>query len=250
MTEEELANAMRQRLLAAQSPLGRWKLRFYVSWKRVAWRMVTGIAHFIKRLMDIVISIFAIIVLSPALICIALMVKADGGPIIFKQKRYGLHGKEFYMWKFRSMCVDAEAKLAELLKHNQHKDGITFRMENDPRVTKIGRFIRKSSIDELPQFVNVLRGEMSIVGPRPPIEREVALYDQEDRNRFKMKPGITCLWQVGGRQGGLFEIGSRHSIDFKEQVSLDIRYIESQSFWRDVWILLKTIPAIVFGKEG
>jgi lipopolysaccharide/colanic/teichoic acid biosynthesis glycosyltransferase len=121
-------------------------------------------------------------------------------------------------------------------------------MKDDPRITKVGRFIRKSSLDELPQFWNVLKGEMSLVGPRPPVPREVALYSQADRRRFLVKPGITCLWQVGEREGRLFEIGDRNQIDFPEQVALDVRYIESHSVWRDLWILAKTVPAILFGK--
>lgn len=152
------------------------------------------------------------------------------------------------MLKFRSMCVDAEAKLAELLAKNEKAQGITFKMKDDPRVTPIGRFIRKTSLDELPQFINVLRGDMSIVGPRPPLPREVALYSSSDRRRLHARPGITCLWQVGERQGGVWEIGDRNAIDFEEQVSLDVRYIESQSVLRDIWILLKTVPAIVLGK--
>jgi lipopolysaccharide/colanic/teichoic acid biosynthesis glycosyltransferase len=152
------------------------------------------------------------------------------------------------MLKFRSMCVDAEAKLKDLLAKNEKASGITFKMKDDPRITKIGKLLRKSSLDELPQFWNVLRGDMSLVGPRPPVPREVALYTQADRRRFLIKPGITCLWQVGEREGGLLEIGDRNVIDFPEQVALDVRYIESQSFWRDVLILGKTVPAILFGK--
>jgi lipopolysaccharide/colanic/teichoic acid biosynthesis glycosyltransferase len=168
--------------------------------------------------------------------------------VFFKQKRVGLHGGEFEMLKFRSMCVDAEAKLSGLLAQNEKAQGITFKMKDDPRVTRIGRFIRKTSLDELPQFINVLRGDMSIVGPRPPLPREVALYSSSDRRRLYARPGITCLWQVGERQGGVWEIGDRNAIDFDEQVSLDVRYIESQSLLRDLWILLKTVPAIVLGK--
>jgi lipopolysaccharide/colanic/teichoic acid biosynthesis glycosyltransferase len=144
--------------------------------------------------------------------------------------------------------VDAEARLKELLAKNEKASGVTFKMKDDPRITKVGRFIRKSSLDELPQFWNVLKGEMSLVGPRPPVPREVALYSQADRRRFLVKPGITCLWQVGEREGRLFEIGDRNQIDFPEQVALDVRYIESQSVWRDLWILAKTVPAILFGK--
>ena len=177
-----------------------------------------------------------------------ILVKLDGGPIFFKQTRVGLMGREFKMLKYRSMVVDAEARLKDLLAKNEKAAGVTFKMKDDPRITRIGRFIRKSSLDELPQFLNVLKGEMSLVGPRPPIPREVALYSQADRRRLLTKPGITCLWQVGERQGRVFEIGDRNSIDFPEQVDLDVRYIESQSIWKDLWILAKTVPAILFGK--
>lgn len=248
MTEAELLEKMTERLLVAQTPWGRARLHLYVKWKRTAWNWITGFTKVIKRIFDIVVSLIAIVCLFPVFVAIAILVKLDGGPIFFRQTRYGLHGREFGMLKFRSMCVDAEARLKDLLAQNEKKEGITFKMKDDPRITKIGRIIRKSSLDELPQFWNVLRGEMSIVGPRPPVRREVELYEQRHRRRFNVKPGITCLWQVGEREGGLFEIGDRNAIDFEEQVDLDVRYIESQSFWKDVWLLLKTIPAILFGK--
>jgi lipopolysaccharide/colanic/teichoic acid biosynthesis glycosyltransferase len=248
MTESELKEKLMDRFSAAQTPFGRWRLGVYVKWKRMAWDLVVGGTLFVKRLFDIVVSLVALICLSPLFLFIALVVKLDGGPIVFQQVRIGLRGREFKMYKFRSMCVDAEAKLKELLKFNEKKEGITFKMKDDPRITKIGRILRKSSLDELPQFFNVLKGEMSLVGPRPPVPREVALYDQSDRRRFLVKPGITCLWQVGERDGGAFEIGDRNTIDFKEQVGLDVRYIESRSFWKDIWLLIKTVPAILFGK--
>ncbi len=248
MTREEITERMAGRLLAAQTPLGRARLRLYARWKLAAWTIVTGFAHFTKRVFDVIVAILAIVMLAPVFALIAILVKLDGGPVFFRQTRYGLHGREFKMLKFRSMCVDAEAKLKDLLAQNEKAGGVTFKMKNDPRITKIGRILRKSSLDELPQFWNVLAGEMSIVGPRPPVKREVELYEQRHRRRFNAKPGITCLWQVGERKGGLFEIGDRNSIDFEEQVTLDVRYIESQSFWKDVWLLLKTIPAIILGK--
>jgi lipopolysaccharide/colanic/teichoic acid biosynthesis glycosyltransferase len=248
MNESEIRDRMAARLLTAQTPWGRSRLNFYVKWKRSAWNFTTGFAYFLKRAFDIVISLIAMVMLAPVFIFIGIAVKLDGGPIFFRQTRYGLHGREFGMLKYRSMCVDAEAKLKDLLAKNEKKEGITFKMKDDPRITKIGKIIRKTSLDELPQFLNVLKGEMSIVGPRPPIQREVELYEQRHRRRFNVKPGITCLWQVGEREGGFFEIGNRNSIDFEEQVNLDVRYIESQSFWKDLWLLLKTVPAIVFGK--
>jgi lipopolysaccharide/colanic/teichoic acid biosynthesis glycosyltransferase len=160
----------------------------------------------------------------------------------------GLRGREFTLIKFRSMCIDAEARLRDLLAWNEKASGVTFKMKDDPRITRIGRILRKTSLDELPQFWNVLRGDMSLVGPRPPLPREVALYSLADRRRLLVKPGLTCLWQVGERRGGLFEIGDRNAIDFPEQVDLDVRYIESQSVPRDLWLLVKTVPAILFGK--
>ncbi len=237
-----------ERLEAAQTPWGRARLNARALWKSLSWRAVVNAAFFFKRTLDILVSATALILLAPAFLAIALLVKLDGGPVFFRQTRIGRYGREFKMLKFRSMVVDAEAKLAALLAKNEKASGVTFKMKDDPRITRIGGFLRKSSMDELPQFWNVLRGEMSLVGPRPPVPREVALYTMADRRRLVVKPGITCLWQVGERRGGMFEIGDRNAIDFPEQVGLDVRYIESQSFWGDIWILLKTIPAILFGK--
>lgn len=248
MTDTEMRDRMMERLLVAQSPLGRFRLNCYVVWKRIAWTSVVRGTLFLKRVIDIIASIVAIVLLAPVFVGVALVVKMDGGPIFFRQTRIGLLGREFKMLKYRSMVVDAEERLKTMLHLNEHAAGVTFKMTNDPRITPIGRFLRKSSLDELPQFWNVLVGDMSLVGPRPPIPREVALYSQADRRRFLVKPGITCLWQVGERRGGLFEIGNRHNIDFPEQVSLDVRYIESQSVLKDLWILAKTIPAILFGR--
>jgi lipopolysaccharide/colanic/teichoic acid biosynthesis glycosyltransferase len=248
MNDAEIRSRMADRLLAAQTPWGRFRLNSYVKWKRLAWQSVVGAAHFLKRTVDVVVSAVALVALAPVFGILALLVKMDGGPIFFRQTRVGLMGREFKMLKFRSMVVDAEAKLKDLLAKNEKSSGVTFKMKNDPRITKIGRILRKSSLDELPQFINVLRGEMSLVGPRPPVPREVALYTQTDRRRLYIKPGITCLWQVGEREGRVFEIGDRNQIDFPEQVSLDVRYIENQNFWGDLWILAKTVPAILFGK--
>ena len=229
---------MSERLLAAQSPLGRARLNFYVKWKRVAWICVTGFAYFLKRVFDIVVSLIAMLFLSPVFAGIAIAVKMDGGPIFFRQTRYGLHGREFKMLKYRSMCVDAEAKLKDLLALNEKKEGITFKIKDDPRITKIGRILRKSSLDELPQFWNVLKGDMSIVGPRPPVKREVELYEQRHRRRFNVKPGLTCFWQVT----------DRNAIDFEGQVDLDVRYIKSQTLPMDLRLLAKTVLVIFSGK--
>lgn len=250
MTDDQMAGCLAQRMFAAGSAHGRMRLRFYMTWKRIAWRWTRGSTASVKRCIDITAAGLLLLVLSPLMLGIAFLVRRDGGPVFFKQVRIGLRGREFGMLKFRSMCVDAEAKLKELMAQNEKKDGVTFKMKNDPRITPIGRFIRKTSIDELPQMINVLRGEMSLVGPRPPLPREVALYSPEDRRRLLARPGITCLWQIGEREGRLLEVGDRNSIDFPEQVSLDVRYIESQSVWRDLLILIKTVPAVLLGKGG
>ena len=237
-----------RRLLGAQTRFGRIRLATGMLLKRVSWLVLVNGANFVKRVLDVLIAVVALVIAAPIFLLIIVLVKSDGGPAFFHQTRVGYRGRTFRMMKFRSMCVDAEAKLKELLAQNEKAQGITFKMANDPRVTRVGRFIRKASIDEIPQFINVLRGEMSIVGPRPPLPREVALYSVEDRQRLLAKPGITCLWQVGEREGGVWEIGDRNSIDFGEQVRLDVRYIEQQSALRDLWIMIKTIPAMLLGK--
>jgi len=201
--------------------------------------MVIASTLAIKRLFDFLVSLTFLIMFSPVYAVLSLWIKLeDRGPVFFAQTRVGLNGREFKMLKFRSMCVNAEAKLQEILAKNEHQQGITFKMKDDPRITKIGKWLRKLSLDELPQMINVLQGTMSLVGPRPPVPREVALYSQNDRYRLSVKPGITCFWQIGGRS----------EIDFSGQVKLDVKYIESQSFWTDIVILLKTVPAVLFGK--
>ena len=236
------------RLLQARTRWGRARLNSRVYFKAKVWAIWVHSLFSLKRLLDIVGSLAALILFAPLFLLLALLVKLDGGPIFFRQTRVGQRGREFKMIKYRSMVVDAEARLKDLLAQNEKASGVTFKMKDDPRITKVGHIMRKTSLDELPQFWNVLQGEMSLVGPRPPVPREVALYTPDDHRRLLVKPGITCLWQVGERQGGRFEIGDRNAIDFPEQVHLDVRYIESQSFWIDVRILLKTIPAILFGK--
>ena len=142
------------------------------------------------------------------------------------------------MYKVRSMCCDAEQRLKEVLARNQHAQGVTFKLKADPRITRVGKWLRKFSLDELPQFYNVLTGDMSLVGPRPPVPREVAKYSLADRRRLAIKPGITCVWQISGRS----------EIDFSGQVKLDVAYIENQSFWSDLKILALTLPAVLSGK--
>jgi exopolysaccharide biosynthesis polyprenyl glycosylphosphotransferase len=220
------------------SPWGRRRLQAYLAWKRAMWRWTISGAHAIKRTLDVAASAVALVCLGPLLLLIALLIKLeDRGPILFPQVRVGRHGREFQMFKFRSMRVDAEVRLQELLARNQHTQGVTFKLKDDPRITRVGRWLRKFSFDELPQFYNVLRGDMSLVGPRPPVPREVALYSLADRRRLAVKPGITCIWQISGRA----------EIDFAGQVQLDVRYIESSSLRQDLKILLKTIPAVLSG---
>jgi exopolysaccharide biosynthesis polyprenyl glycosylphosphotransferase len=223
----------------SMSPASRIRQTCYTVFKANMWKWAVASGYFIKRLFDIFASAFILLCISPLLAFIALLIKLeDRGPVIFAQNRVGKFGKHFKMYKFRSMRVDAEQRLQELLKQNGHATGVTFKMKNDPRITRIGKILRKYSLDELPQFVNVLKGEMSMVGPRPPVPREVALYTLKDRQRLAVTPGLTCFWQIGGRA----------DIDFPEQVQLDVQYIESQSFWLDLWICIKTVPAVVLGK--
>jgi lipopolysaccharide/colanic/teichoic acid biosynthesis glycosyltransferase len=191
----------------------------------------------LKRLFDIVFACIVLIVLGLPMIVIAALVKLTSrGPIIFKQVRVGQGGRYFLCYKFRSMCADAEEKKQELM-HLNEATGPVFKIKNDPRLTPIGALIRKYSIDELPQFFNVLKGEMSIVGPRPPIPSEVDAYGDRERGRLAVRPGLTCLWQVGGRS----------NLSFDRWVDLDLEYIETMSFFKDVVIVLKTIPAVLTG---
>ena len=193
----------------------------------------------VKRAFDLLVATSLLLCFWPLFLLVAALVKlTDFGPIFFWQKRVGLKGHEFWCPKFRSMVVDAERRKAALLPRNDHKEGITFKMRADPRVTWIGRFLRKSSIDELPQLWCVFNGDMSIVGPRPPILEEVAHYTQADRRRLEVTPGLTCLWQVDGRG----------DLPFAQQVTLDTQYIDNRSLWLDLKILLWTLPAVLSGR--
>ena len=192
-----------------------------------------------KRLFDIAVSATVLLLLSPALAALALAIKFDSpGPVFFRQRRVGLQGRTFSILKFRSMYLDAEARLESLRAHNE-MSGPVFKMRNNPRITRIGRFIRKTSLDEFPQFWNVLRGEMSIVGPRPPLPSEVRQYKRWQRRRLSVKPGITCIWQISGR----------NNIDFDRWMELDLEYIDQWSLWTDIQICIKTIPAVL-GSRG
>ena len=209
-------------------------------WRKLLWKLTVRSASAAKRGIDIVGSVIAIVLLTPLVLVVAILIKIeDRGPVFFKQLRHGLHGKTFHCWKIRSMVVNADALKRKLQSENKHgEDGITFKMKRDPRITRVGRWIRKLSIDELPQFWSVLKGDMTLVGPRPPVQSEVANYDAFQLRRLTAKPGLTCLWQIGGRS----------DIPFEGQVRLDLKYIHSQSLWEDIKILLKTVPAVVFGR--
>lgn len=191
-----------------------------------------------KRILDVLVSGVLLILLSPLLLAVALGVKLTSpGPVLFSQERVGMNKRKFQLFKFRSMVVNAEELKASLASKNE-MSGPAFKIKNDPRTTKVGRILRKTSIDELPQLWNVLKGEMSLVGPRPPLPKEVEKYEWLDRRRLSIKPGITCLWQVGGR----------NNLSFEEWMALDKVYCDHWSFWLDLKILLKTIPVVLLGK--
>lgn len=203
-----------------------------------------GVSHkleylFIKRIVDFIISTIALIVLTPLLLILAVILKISSeGPVLYKQERCSLYGRKFTFYKFRTMVVDAESKLEKILRYNEMK-GPVFKMTNDPRVTNVGKWLRKYSLDELPQLWNVFKGDMSLVGPRPPLPSEVEKYDNWQRRKLSMRPGITCLWQVSGRS----EIA-----DFNEWLRLDLEYIDNWSLWLDFKILMKTIPVVLLGQ--
>ena len=199
----------------------------------------SGETEMLKRIMDILISVVMLVVGSPFFLLVSGLIKlTDGGPVFFRQTRVGLNGRMFQMLKFRSMVVDAEERKCALLEKNKNREGITFKLENDPRVTWIGRWLRRSSVDEMPQLFNVIKGEMSLVGPRPPLPYEVLQYGPFERKRLKVKPGLTCLWQVNGRS----------DLSFSHQVQLDIAYINNRSFRLDLEILMRTIPVVLTGR--
>lgn len=193
----------------------------------------------IKRLIDVVCSFLGVLVLSPLFIIIAIIIKTTSkGPVFFSQKRVGKNGKEFDMYKFRSMVVNAE-ELKEKLAAQNEMSGPMFKMKDDPRVTKVGKFIRKTSIDELPQLWNVLKGNMSLVGPRPSLPKEVAQFEKWMYRRLEVKPGLTCYWQVSGR----------NNIDFEDWMKLDIKYVDERSTWIDIKLIFKTV-GVLFGDKN
>lgn len=191
----------------------------------------------LKRLMDITLSAIALAVLSPLLLTIVALIRRDGGPALFRQTRVGLNGRHFTLFKFRSMVVNAE-QLRDQLEEQNEMSGTLFKIKRDPRITPLGRLLRRFSLDELPQLFNVFMGDMSIVGPRPALPREVAAYTPMQRRRLQVKQGLTCFWQVGGRS----------LLAFEEQVAMDLKYVAKASLITDLVLILRTFPAVLGGK--
>ena len=193
----------------------------------------------IKRIIDVVASFTGLILLSPLILIVSILIKLESkGEVIFKQKRVGLNGKEFYMYKFRSMVINAE-ELKEQLESQNEMSGPMFKIKDDPRITNVGKFIRKTSIDELPQLINVIKGDMSLVGPRPSLPKEVKKFEQWMMERLEVKPGLTCIWQVSGR----------NNIDFEDWMKLDISYVEDRNLWIDIKLIFKTV-FVLFGDKN
>lgn len=196
-----------------------------------------GFELFLKAVIDRSAALIGLTLLAPFFALAALLIKLESrGPVFFRQQRSGLNGRVFTMYKFRSMVCDAEARRADLEQANE-MDGPVFKMAKDPRITRIGSFLRRTSLDELPQLINVARGEMSLVGPRPPLPQEVQAYEPWQRRRLSMKPGLTCIWQVSGR----------NDISFEQWMKLDLEYIDKWSLWFDLQLLAKTVPAVLLG---
>ena len=204
------------------------------------WLIAGRLRQFAKRSLDVAVAAAALVMLAPLFALVALAIKAtDRGPVLYWQERVGRQGRVFRFPKFRSMVTDSDALREKRARLNQHgADGVTFKMKNDPRITWIGRIIRRTSIDEAPQLWCVLTGEMSLVGPRPALPKEVRRYSLADRRRLEATPGLTCHWQVQGRS----------EIPFPRQVELDVAYIEKQNLALDIKLLAQTVPAVVIGK--
>lgn len=238
MGEQEEKWALLEDLHSRYAAKG-WKQRLVYYRKKYSWAFVVKSTELFKRIVDVLVAFLALVAFSPVFLLISACIRlGDGGPVFYVSRRVGKWGKEFSFPKFRSMKVGADLERAALLTKNAHKEGVTFKMKSDPRVTRVGRFLRKTSLDELPQLWSVLKGDMSLVGPRPPLPEEVEGYTLNDRKRLDTKPGMTCIWQVSGRA----------ELSFSKQVKLDLEYIESQSFWLDLKLLLKTIPAVLLGR--
>lgn len=229
----------RQEQMMARLSQNRWRIHVRQKSKLWAWGVIIGLAYGLKRALDLLISLAALILLFPLFVLTAMAIYFENpGPVFYAQTRVGHNGRHFRFYKFRSMIVDADRMKTHLASHNESADGVIFKMKKDPRITRVGRVIRQFSIDELPQLVNVLKGDMSLVGPRPPLPEEVVQYTLEQRKRLHIRPGITCIWQVSGRSG----------IPFADQVRLDLDYIQSTDLLTDLKILLQTIPAVLTGK--
>ena len=209
-------------------------------WSVEGIRRAKPVYYFIKRIFDILFSLFLIILLSPLFLIIAIAIKIEDpkGPVIFKQNRIGAEGKPFKMYKFRSMVVDAEKELKELMPLNE-RQGPVFKMKHDPRITKVGKFIRKFSADELPQLVNVLKNDMSIVGPRPALMKEYEAYTEHHKKRLLVPQGLTCYWQTRL---------NRDSLSFDESVSLDLLYIKKCGPWADFKLIIQTVGVVLLGQ--
>ena len=210
------------------------------NWSAQEIRRAKPVYFFVKRLFDILFSLLVLIVLSPLFLIIAIAIKAEDskGPVIFKQNRIGANGKPFRMYKFRSMCVNAEDELKKLMPLNERK-GPVFKIRDDPRVTKVGRVLRKFSIDELPQFINVLKNDMSIVGPRPALPKEYEVYTEHHKKRLLVPQGLTCYWQTRL---------NRDSLSFDESIDLDLLYIKKCGFWTDIKLIIQTIGVMLLGQ--
>ena len=207
----------------------------YIVGQRAMSENVSLLYLFGKRIFDIFAALMALILLAPVFLLIGIIIKINSpGPVLFIQKRNGFKGKAFGMYKFRSMVLDAEIRFKEVEDKNE-VSGYMFKIKNDPRITKVGKIIRKTSIDELPQLINVIKGEMSIVGPRPPIGREVQKYDPWHNLRLSVKPGITGLWQISGR----------NALGFEDMCRLDLKYIRERGFMYDLKIIIKTVPVLL-----
>ena len=213
-------------------PINHGDATFDSEWSEGRW---LAYESFLKRLVDVVLTSLALVAALPIWLVIAIAIKLDSpGPVVFVQERVGQHGRRFRFYKFRSMYIDAEERFASVQAHNE-AEGPVFKMRNDPRVSKVGGFLRRTSLDELPQLINVLKGDMSLVGPRPPLPHEVAQYRPADLIRLSVKPGLTCLWQINGRS----------NVGFDRWMEYDREYVSNMSFWLDLRILARTVGAVL-----
>jgi lipopolysaccharide/colanic/teichoic acid biosynthesis glycosyltransferase len=236
--DDELMEKLFRKYARGGVRIAAWRQRLNFLGKKAIWVAVVQGSLAFKRALDILGSSVGLVLLSPILLVTALAIKLeDRGPVFYVQDRIGKWGKIFRMYKFRSMIMGADSMKDQLTAQNEAGE-VLFKIKRDPRITMVGRIIRKLSIDELPQLYNVLKGDMSLVGPRPALPNEAAQYNFSDRRRLEVIPGITGLWQVKGRS----------EIDFRGQVTLDVQYLESQSLWGDIVLLLKTIPAVLSGR--